>query len=95
MPKTPGNHRQDNRTQSNLAASKSFNPTIVAGTASASSPAIEDKDRATSQGKKIYFAKKLKLRDGLFTCKRSSCQGPATPAGNLFSSASPSRARSK
>jgi hypothetical protein len=43
-PKTPGNHRQDNRAQSNLAASKSFNPTIVKGTASASSAAIEDKD---------------------------------------------------
>ncbi len=52
MPIMPGNHRHDNRAQSSLAASKLFNPTIVAGTASTSSPAMEDRDRATSQEKK-------------------------------------------
>jgi hypothetical protein len=59
MPKTPGNHRQDNRAQSNLVASKSFSPTIVAGTASASSPAIEYKDWATWQEKKKLIREKV------------------------------------
>jgi len=62
MSEAPGNHRQDDRAQSSFAALKSVTPAIVAGTASASSPAMAERDRVTSKRDKCEVSATENLR---------------------------------
>jgi len=84
MPEKPTSSRLQNIHLNPLCRKRQETITAPSQTVQHRSRSIEPHDRSGHGERKFAIEDKDRA-----TCKRSSCQGPATPAGNLFSSASP------